>query len=292
MKHMLKNTALDRFQSLIRFCSFTFCTITVAAIFNTASIQTAKATEAKTYWQELKQVIYKDRVILPSKGELTLEAPYRAKDDRRVPVTIKSKFIDGRTIKKITLIIDDNPMPVSAVYNMKAPRKSASFSSFMRFNGPSPLRAIVEASDGKLYMVEKYVKTSGLGACAAPPIGDPKELMAGIGTMKLQPVKPYENVRKATQIKRSAHLTIKHPNLTGLQMDQITLQYILARFVKTIDVSHGDTPLFSLTSSISFSQNPELTFDYLYNGSEDITVKLVDTDEATFKQVFPVGLDS
>ncbi len=269
-----------------------FTLLSVVIMVSTSFVTTANATEAKSYWQELKQVVYKDRVILPSKGELTLEAPYRAKDDRRVPVTIKSKFIDGRTIKKITLIIDENPMPVSAVFEMKAPRKSASFSSFMRFNGPSPLRAIVEASDGKLYMVEKYVKTSGLGACAAPPIGDPKKLMAGIGTMKLQPVKTAEIARKATQIKRSAHLTIKHPNLTGLQMDQITLQYILARFVKTIDVSHGETPLFSLTSSISFSQNPELTFDYLFNGSEDITVKLVDTDKATFKQVFPVGLES
>ena len=269
-----------------------FTLLSVVIMVSTSFVTTANATEAKSYWQELKQVVYKDRVILPSKGELTLEAPYRAKDDRRVPITIKSKFIDGRTIKNITLIIDENPMPVSAVFEMKAPRKSASFSSFMRFNGPSPLRAIVEASDGKLYMVEKYVKTSGLGACAAPPIGDPKKLMAGIGTMKLQPVKAAQNARKATQIKRSAHLTIKHPNLTGLQMDQITLQYILARFVKTIDVSHGDTPLFSLTSSISFSQNPELTFDYLFNGSEDITVKLVDTDKATFKQVFPVGLES
>lgn len=252
----------------------------------------ASPASAGSAWDELKKMVYKDQLILLSKGELKLDVPYRAVDDRRVPIDVKAKFIDGRTVKKVTIIIDENPMPVSAVFTMKKPRKEVHFATHMRFNGPSPMRVIVEASDGQLYMKEQYVKTSGLGACAAPPIGNPKDLLAGIGTMKLAPAKTAKKALKASTLKRSAHFQIKHPNLTGLQMDQITLQYILARFVKTVDVSHGDEKLFSLTASISISQNPDLTFDYLFNGAENLTVSVVDTDDTVFKKSFPVGFDS
>lgn len=243
-------------------------------------------------WSELKNLVFKDRIIKQAKNEIKLDAPYRAKDDRRVPVNINAKFVDGRTIKRITLIIDGNPMPVSAVFNMVKPRKEANFSTFMRFNGPSSLRVIVEASDNQLYMTEKFVKTSGLGACAAPPVGDPKELLAGLGEMKLEQKKTAGQSLRASQVKRAAQLRVKHPNLTGLQMDQITLQYILARFVKTIEVSHGDEKLFTVVGSISFSENPELGFDYLYNGSQDLSVKFVDTEPTVFEKTFPIDLGS
>ncbi len=243
-------------------------------------------------WSDLKEMVFKNQAILPALNEVTLKTPYRAKDDRRVPINVKAKFTDGRTVKKVTVIIDENPMPVSAVFDMKKQRKEVNFATHMRFNGPSPVRVIVEASDGKLYMKEQYVKTSGLGACAAPPIGDPKDLLAGLGTMKLEPAKSGEKALQASRLKRAAHLQIKHPNLTGLQMDQITLQYILARFVKTVEVSHGGEELFSLTASISLSQNPDLTFDYLFNGGEDITIKALDTDDTKFEKRFPIGLDS
>ena len=242
---------------------------------------TASANEAS--WAELKGLIFKERAIEAAHGEIVIDAPYRASDDRRVPVTIRAKLQDGHTIKKITFIIDENPMPVSAIFDMKTRRNDATFSTFMRMNGPSTLRAVVESDDGKLFMITKFVKTSGLGACAAPPVGDPDQL---------QPKLADGETRKATRIKRAAHLKIKHPNLTGLQMDQITLQYILARFVKKVEVAQGDEPLFTLTGSISFSENPELTFDYNYNGAEKISVKMIDTDKAEFSKDFPIGIGS
>lgn len=267
-----------------------FAALAGLLVFNSAAaIDSARADT----WTELKPVVFKDRQINPAKGEIRLEAPYRAADDRRVPVTINAKLNNGEMIRRITFIIDENPMPVSAVINMEKPRDEASFTSFMRLNGPSTLRAVLETSTGALYMTERFVKTSGLGACAAPPVGDPEEMLVDLGKMQLTPkLASDDKGQKATKIKRAAHLKIKHPNLTGLQMDQITLQYILARFVKKIDVSHGDEKLFSLTASISFSENPELTFDYLYNGSEDLTVNIVDTDKAEFKKSFPIGIGS
>lgn len=263
-----------------------------AAIIILASLGNSPATANDANWAELKGLIFKERAIEASQGEIAIEAPYRAADDRRVPVTIRAKLDDGRTIRKITFIIDENPMPVSAVFDMKTPRNDATFSTFMRMNGPSTLRAVVEADDGKLFMITKFVKTSGLGACAAPPVGDPDELLVDLGKMQLEPKLAEGQPRRTTQIKRAAHLKIKHPNLTGLQMDQITLQYILARFVKKVEIAQGDEPLFTVTGSISFSENPELTFDYKYNGAETISVKMIDTDKAEFSKDFPIGVGS
>lgn len=243
-------------------------------------------------WADLQQMVFKNQFISPALNKITLTAPYRAKDDRRVPIEVNAKLSDGRTIKKLTIIIDNNPMPVSAVFEMAKQRKEVSFKTHMRMNGPSPVRVIIEANDGKLYMKQQLVKTSGLGACASPPVGDPKELLANLGDMKLKPAGlAKENVR-ASKLKRKARLEIKHPNLTGLQMDQITLQYILARFVNTVEVRHGSEKLFTLTASISLSQDPDLTFDYLFNGSNEISVKAIDTDDTKFEKSFPVGLDS
>lgn len=246
---------------------------------------------ASDSWRDLKNEIYKDQMIQLAKDEIVLEVPYRATDDRRVPVDVKVKLPFDLAIKKVTVIIDENPMPVSAVFDISKPKNVLNFSTFMRFNGPSAIRAIVEASDGKIYMSEKFVKTSGLGACAAPPIGDPAELMANLGAMELNDV-GAEQTSQSTKIKRRAHLKIQHPNLTGLQMDQITLHYILARFVDTVVISQGDQQLFTLTASISLSQNPELTFDYQINEGNELNVHVKDTDDAAFQKTFPIGLGS
>ena len=55
----------------------------------------------------------------------------------------------------------------------------------IRLDHASPVRVVVEASDGALYMVEKFVKASGAGVCAAPPAGDPVLAAKTMGEMKL-----------------------------------------------------------------------------------------------------------
>lgn len=276
-------TGLGKANSL-SILAVTLCLLTGGIIITEARAET---------WTELKPVIFKEKTLQRADGQITLEAPYRAADDRRVPVTITANLKGNDKIRRITFIIDENPMPVSAVIEMVKLRKSASFSTFMRLNGPSTLRAVVETESGQYFMTQRFVKTSGLGACAAPPVGDPDELLVDLGKMELHAKHDEGNKKvKASKIKRSAHLKIKHPNLTGLQMDQITLQYILARFVNKIEVAHGGQTLFTVTGSISFSENPELTFDYLYNGGQNIKVKMVDTDKATFTETFPIGIGS
>jgi len=256
-------------------------------------------------WDEIRPEIYGERDITDAGDMLSLTAPYRAELDTEVPIEVAAKFADGRTVKSLSIIIDDNPAPVSAVFDMEAPESSFSILANMRINGPTPVRAVVEASDGELYMTETFVKTSGLGACAAPPITGVEAALASLGKMKLFPVaKPnaegsilaelttvaaaQEPVSSKAASKR-VRLEMKHPSHSGMQRDQISLLYILARYVETVEVWTDEDKLFTMTGSISLSEDPEIEFTYSSPQVEAIKVRMTDTEETISEEVFPLG---
>jgi sulfur-oxidizing protein SoxY len=203
----------------------------------------------------------------------------------------------------MSIIIDDNPMPVSAVFDMQSPESAFGVAANMRINGPTPIRAVVEASDGTLYMTEGFVKTSGMGACAAPPVTGVEAALASLGKMKLMPAQapkakdslvaslttPAKPMSSSKADAQRVRLEMKHPSHSGMQMDQITLLYILARYVETVEVWTDEDKLFTMTGSISLSEDPHLEFTYSAPSVETIKVRMTDTDETVSEEVFPLG---
>lgn len=259
---------------------------------------------ADSAWDEIRAELYGEREIFSAEDVVTLTAPYRAKDDREVPIAATARFVDGRTVKSVSIIIDGNPMPVSAVFDLETPEQSFAVTANMRINGPTPVRVVVEADDGELYMTADFVKTSGLGACAAPPISGVEVAMATLGNMTLtrkgteksEPESIIASLTKAPVSSSSsraepknARLEIKHPSHSGMQMDQITLLYILARYVETVEVWTDDDKLFTMTGSISLSEDPEIEFSYSNPDVQEIRVRMTDTEETVSEEVFPLG---
>ncbi|SEA52460.1 quinoprotein dehydrogenase-associated SoxYZ-like carrier [Rubrimonas cliftonensis] len=248
---------------------------------------------AESSWDGLRAELYGDRAI--EAAVVSLQAPLRATDDRAVPISVSAALPDGRTVRSVTVVIDENPMPVSAVVEMHRPMAHVAFDFTMRLNGPSPVHVVVEADDGRLYMAEQMVKTSGLGACAAPPVTDDAMALETLGRMELAAADPaavaVSRLRAAGADGR-ARLTVSHPQHSGMQMDQITLLYRPARFIETLEVWAGEAPLFTLTGSISLSENPEIGFDRPAgaDGSAPLRVRMTDTDGAVFERRF--GLES
>ncbi len=255
-------------------------------------------------WDEIRAELYGERAILPADDIVTLTAPYRAKDDREVPIETSAHFADGRTVKSVSIIIDGNPMPVSAVFDLETPERRFAVTANMRINGPTPVRTVVEASDGALYMTETFVKTSGLGACAAPPVTGIDAALASLGEMTLQPkiaiggpsTSLLARVGKAAVPSSSSpaepkrvRLEVKHPSHSGMQMDQITLLYILARYVETVEVWTDEDKLFTMTGSISLSEDPEIEFTYTAPDVTALRVRMTDTDDTVSEKVFPMG---
>src|SRR5215469_12814797 len=113
-----------------------------------------------------------------------IEMPYRAEDAAIVPVTLRNKLAstDSRHVVSITLVIDQNPAPMAAKFEIGPDARVSEISTRVRVNNYTNVHAVAELSDGKLYMVKTYVKASG--GCSAPAVKNVEEAKAHIGQMK------------------------------------------------------------------------------------------------------------
>jgi sulfur-oxidizing protein SoxY len=247
---------------------------------------------AGSAWDDIRPTAFGARTIEDGAAFIAFHAPYRAEDQRTVPISAEAAFKDGRKIKSVTFIVDENPMPVAAAFRFSDQRDRAALSIDIRLDHASPVRVVVEADNGALYMIEKFVKASGAGVCAAPPAGDPVLAAATMGQMKLTDLTGPDTAAGATRFHRSAQLDIRHPQLTGMQMNQITLLYTPMRFVNSVEVRQGDDVLFTLEGSMTLSENPRIAFDYKVNGASLIAVRTKDTSDTVWTKEFPVGSSS
>ncbi len=116
---------------------------------------------------------------------LAIDAPYRAEDAALVPVTIRSVLPPGdpRQIRRITLVIDENPSPLAAVFEFGPGSGIDRISTRVRIDDYTNVHAVAEMSDGTLYAVQRFVKAAG--GCSAPAV----KQVAGdvpIGTMRFR----------------------------------------------------------------------------------------------------------
>lgn len=247
---------------------------------------------AGSAWDDVRSFAFGTRPITDGRGVVKFKVPYRAMDQRRVPLSVAAAFHDGRTVASVTFVVDEDPMPIAAVFRFADHRKRAEIGVDIRLDHASPVRAIVEASDGTLYMSESFVKASGLGVCAAPPITDQVVATRTMGQIHLADLTGRNSAVKATRFWRNAALDIKHPQNTGMQMNQVTMLYIPVRYVDTIEVSEGREKLFDVKGSMTLSENPHIEFDYRASGVNPLKVMVKDTSKSIWHREFPIGSGS
>ena len=196
-------------------------------------------------------------------------------------MTIRTALPDGdpRHVTRIPLVIDENPAPVAATFTLGERAGVDAISTRVRVNAYTDVHAVAELSDGSLHVAEAYVKASG--GCSAPMAKDPAAALANMGKMKMR-LFPDEAPARA-----SAQLMIRHPNNSGLQMDQLTRFYIPAHFVSNLTIRQGDELVLSMEGGISISEDPNFRFAFASNG-EPLVVEAGDTDGNSFGQTFPV----
>jgi sulfur-oxidizing protein SoxY len=254
------------------------------------ALLSALPARAGSAWSDIAPTLFGDRTIEDGRHVIDFSAPYRAMDQRAVPIAIDAGFADGRSVTSITLVIDENPMPVAAIFRFPARRERVSLGTNVRLDQPSAARVIVEASDGRLYMTEAFIKASGLGVCAAPPTGDQELAVRHMGEMRLTELTPRDG--RATQFRRRVQLDIRHPQNTGLQMNQITMIYLPLRFVRTVEVRQGEERLFDVEAGMSLSENPRIVFEYQRSGAPHLSVRVRDTSDSGWQREFAIDSNS
>ena len=233
-------------------------------------------------WNSIKGDIFKDRPILDGSGLVVLDAPRRAEDSALVPIGMHVNLgaDDKRTLQSLTLVIDENPAPVAGTFTIGPHAGVTSISTRIRVNTYSYVRLVAELSDGKLYGVKAYVKASG--GCSAPAAANADATKSMLGQMKFRTFHAEANTLPEAQI------MLRHPQNSGLQMDQLTRLYIPPFFIDNLKIWQGNELVVAMDGGIAISEDPNIRFNYKSNGAADFRVEAVDTSKHIFKDEWPI----
>jgi sulfur-oxidizing protein SoxY len=257
------------------------CIAGLLSIVLGAPLASAAGPEPYDPWPGLVQDIFKNRPINDGTDVIGIEMPYRAEDAAIVPVTLRTKLApsDSRRIRTITLVIDRNPAPMAAKFELGPDANVTEISTRVRVNNYTDVHAVAELSDGQLYMTKTYVKASG--GCSAPAAKNAEEAKARIGKMRYrQFARPGEGPASGA---REAQIMIGHPSNSGLQMDQVTQLYVPAFFINELRLWQDDSPVLSMEGGISISEDPNIRFTYVSTGAKRFRAEARDTEGHVYR---------
>ena len=232
-------------------------------------------------WKDLQQAVFGQRPLQDAGALVTLDAPTRALDPSLVPIAVT---IDPSVhVKALYITVDGNPSPLVGTFHFGPAAEPHLIRTRVRVEQYTLMHAVVETDDGRLLATERFVKASG--GCSAPMTKDAKLAMTRLGQMRLH----IEGEPAAPGGVETAQLLISHPNNNGMQVDQLTHNFVPARYIQDVKVSSGNQPVFTLESDISLSEDPAISFEFKPSGP--LTVEVDDSSRAVFKQSFdvPVG---
>lgn len=218
-------------------------------------------------WRRIQASFFEGRPIAPADAaQLQLEAPARAVDGAFVPVTVRT----GRQpLRRLTLVVDENPGPVAAVFEFGPRAGRADIETRLRVDAYSMVRAIAETADGRLVMAQRFVKASG--GCSAPAGADAAEAEASMGRQQLRVDAPRRGQPA------QASWQISHPNHSGLAMDQVSRLYTPAHFVRRLDLSYAGAPVLHAELDFALSENPTLRFQFVPDAAGELRAEAEDT---------------
>lgn len=266
---------------LLRHVMALFLVVMLGAVsLSAAAVDVQRRDQDETVWKSLRKAHFAERSIQDGEDVIALDAPYRAEDPAVVPIAITDKRAGTAQaqIKRLWLVIDNNPVPMSARFEFGPAAESASLATRVRVNSYTYMRVVAETDDDQLYMIKKYVKASG--GCSAPIGRDLDAARQNMGQMRLRRVRVGDTDSKRDQ------LMIRHPNITGLQMDQLTRLVEPAHFVDAITIHKGDALVLDSQMTFSLSANPSLQFSVADDAFGPLSAAVHDNKDNQFEQAW------
>lgn len=249
-------------------------------------MQTANPMIPSPTWDDyLRDETVGDAVVFDGEDLMSLDAPVQAFDAATVPFTLRQRVDTGLRIAGLKIVVDENPMPIAAEFTFGEMMGEISFESRVRYDVFSNIRAVATVEDGRTFMVGRFVQAAG--GCSAAVSRDVAAAEATMGQMKLKQIDTSGGTSgEAAGTTREAQLLIRHPNFTGMQVKKGTLDFIDARYVNFVEVTLGNDILFRMEGGFSISENPAFRFSYVDNGATEMTVRVVDSEGAEFRETF------
>ena len=251
-----------------------------ACWFGLAALALPAAAQAQ--WAALQQSHFPGKTLAAAPF-IRLTAPARAPSGEQVPFafSIDHPMTAQQYIKSVTLFVDENPVPLTAVFHFGPQSGKAEIATRIRFESDSPVHVVAETNDGRLYVNDTTVRASG--GCGGPVNGDNPAALAAAGKMKLALDGPFKRGVN------TARLLIKHPMYTGLQRDLATNGYRPAFFIDKIEVSYNGKPVLTADTAIGISEDPFIQFGFVADQPGALQVRIRDNAGSTFRQSLEVG---
>ena len=233
-------------------------------------------TPASGAWEYLQKQFYPGRDIgLLDESYMSLEAPANTPDPAATPLTLRFGDAALGHIRQIRVIIDNNPSPVAATFDVASGARLAEIDLRVRVDRFTSVRAIAETTDGKIEMRSTWVNASG--GCSAPP----GAAAAGrLGDIRFRP----------SPDAKSMLISILHPNNSGFQIDPLSGEPIPSHYVAHIRLSSDGRTLLDADTGISLSENPSLRIASDRPLPAPVTVDIVDSKDAHFNASWRGGV--
>ena len=235
-------------------------------------------------WPSLKRDLFQDRASAENSPFLALDAPMKADDAALVPITmtIRKPPGDDRRVARMSLVIDDNPVPLAGSFTLGAKTDVVQIATRVRVNADTYLHLVAELSDGSLVETKHYVRAAG--GCSSPAAKGAGGPLADLGRLK------FRLLPDIVRGHREALVMIRHPNFTGMQMDESTHDYTPARYVSHFAVFQGDNLVFAVDGGISISEDPNFRFAFAADENETLRVEADDIAGTKFSSAWRIGM--
>jgi sulfur-oxidizing protein SoxY len=242
----------------------------------------ARSEPADDSWPELKRTLFENREIAENSAFVVLDAPFRAEDAALVPITmsVRQPHGDPRRVVRMSLVINENPVPLAGTFTLGQTSGIVQISTRVRLNANTYVHLVAELSDGSLTESKRYVYAAG--GCSAPASKTADGSASLLGQLK------FNLLPNLVRGRREAVVMIRHPNFTGMQMDETTNDYTPARYIDRFAVYQGDELVFSVDGGISISENPNFRFAFAADPNRTIRVEAGDIAGARFGSAWPV----
>ncbi len=207
-----------------------------------------------------------------------ITAPKRAASGAQVPFEFSIDYPSTKDdyIKNVTLVVPENPVPLTAVFHFSPDSGKIDVATRIRLEIDDYVHVVAETSDGRYFRNAVPIKAAG--GCGGTVGGDASEARKTAGQMKLAAIEPVVAGKPA-----QARLMIRHPMYTGLQRDLMTQGFRPAYFIKNIDIRFNDKPVLQADTYIGISEDPNLKFYFVPDKSGKLTVKAEDNEGKQFQ---------
>lgn len=242
------------------------------------------AAASDQFWPVMKESFFAGKTIEDGPF-IKIDAPARAESGAQVPMTLTiDKPLDGPdAIRKVYVLVDANPIQLTAIYHFAPLTGQARIETRIRLETDSYVRAIGETADGRLFM--SYVEVRAAGGCGGPLEVNMADVRANSGKIRMsvaEPVKPGA-VNTAT-------FHIKHPMMTGLQRDLATGGYWPAFFINKTTFTYNGKPVLDADFGVGISEDPYLRFHFVPDAPGKLEVKAADNEGRLFEHAVDVKL--